>query len=114
MSDPFFVIVDEGSVTSRSLAHVGGSGRIEEVVAEIEKIKKGIEGVDWIPVDVNNNEKVAIPEGIPRDRAILVGGAYYTGAGHPWCVNFILDALKMAGYAAQVHMPATLQSNYVF
>lgn len=85
---PYFVIVHSFSVTPK----------YKEIYEEIQRIKKE---EDFSEVD---NNPADIPKNLPKDRKILVCGAYQR-----LYVRSQLNALKYLGYDASIYEKATVR-----
>jgi len=93
LDNPFFVVVHaEGNVPTNLNPQL-----YDRVMNEIAAIKQG---QDWTPM--NDWPPSKIPEGVPRDRPILVCGFYdYV------CVQEQRDSLRSVGYEAYISRQGT-------
>jgi hypothetical protein len=93
LKNPFFVVVHaEGEVPTNLNPQL-----YDRVMNEIEAIR---EKHDWVPM--NDWPPSTIPEGVPKDRPILVCGFY----DHV-CVQEQRDSLRRAGYEAYISRQGT-------
>ena len=76
------------------------------ILQEIAKIKEsGKEGIDFI---VWEKDPSKIPDGLDKNRPVLVCGAVKSTSRAKLCIDQQLEALRKAGFKAEIYGPGTL------